>query len=326
MQIIELHDEVRMAWIPRASTADARRGRDVVIELRMDHALVPTDETNLARQAAELMTERFNVGLWARKGTLRIDIQKKIPVGAGLGGGSADGAAVLLGLAALWKLDAKLSTLCDLGAALGADVPFCVMGQARADTAQQNAQGGRMPASPCALATGIGTKLKPIPGLACWLVLSKPPIAVSTAEIYRRFDEAAELYRGANKGAAIYREADKGAEIYRRFGAGAKSGLGRCPDTDTLVGALAGRNFTAISANMVNMLEQHAQKVYPAIAYTKSKIEATRPAGASMSGSGPTVFAVYESEAQARAAFEKMRRINKETFLTRTMLYEAEKR
>src|SRR5690606_12589930 len=114
--------------------------------------------------AARLIKDRYNV-----KEGVYIHLDKKVPVAAGLAGGSSDAAATLRGLNRLWKLNIPLSELQELGSELGSDVPFCVRGGT-------------------ALATGRGEMLQPLTNPPqCWVVLAKPPIHVSTKDIYGRF-------------------------------------------------------------------------------------------------------------------------------------------
>jgi len=123
---------------------------------------MPLNDTNLAVKAARLLMNRFNIN----RG-IHIDIKKRIPIAAGLAGGSTNAAAVLIGLNALWNLGLSDEKLSELGLELGADVPFCIYG----GTAE---------------ARGIGeilTHLEPIEGI--WLVLVKPSFGVSTAWAYR---------------------------------------------------------------------------------------------------------------------------------------------
>ena len=127
---------------------------------------VPQDETNTAYKAAKCFFEETgteNTGV-------SIKIKKKIPVSAGLAGGSADAAAVIAGLNELFHCGLNDKKLADIGELIGADVPFCL-------------QGGTM------LAEGIGTILSPLPDMPdCAVLLCKPEAGVFTAEAYKDFD------------------------------------------------------------------------------------------------------------------------------------------
>jgi 4-diphosphocytidyl-2-C-methyl-D-erythritol kinase len=123
---------------------------------------VPTDESNLAYRAAAALRDAAKLS----KG-VRITLDKRIPVAAGLGGGSTDAAAVLAGLNRLWGLRWPAERLAELAVGLGMDVPFFLRGGA-------------------ALATGRGERLAPLGGAALALVLVNPRVPVSTAELYTR--------------------------------------------------------------------------------------------------------------------------------------------
>lgn len=136
------------------------------IELTMDKAELPADNTNLAYKAAQL----FLAALHINSG-VAIDIKKSIPIAAGLAGGSADAAGVLRGMNELFSTGLTTEMLCKLGEKLGSDVPFCICG-------------GTM------LATGRGEILKRLPPIPeCYVVLAKPKVAVSTAWAYKMYDE-----------------------------------------------------------------------------------------------------------------------------------------
>lgn len=131
----------------------------------------PQDESNTAYRAAMLFRQHT-----ARNECYRIVIKKQIPMQAGLAGGSADAAGVLLALNRLTGADLSLDALCKLGAKIGADVPFCIRGGT-------------------ALGTGTGTELQPLPAFdkGC-LVIVKPSGGVSTPEAYRLVDGKANLF------------------------------------------------------------------------------------------------------------------------------------
>lgn len=137
------------------------------IELCLSDAALPAGQDNIAYRAAQMFMEQTG---W-RQG-VRIRVEKRIPMQAGMAGGSADGAGVLAALNKLSGVNAPLETLCDWGLPIGADVPFCIRGG-------------------CALAEGIGERLTPLPVMpACWITAVKPACGVSTAEAYRRVDAA----------------------------------------------------------------------------------------------------------------------------------------
>ena len=131
--------------IDLADRIDLRAIGTDTIRVRCDHPQVPPDKNNLAYRAADLLAQQFPDAL-AKYGGVEITIHKQIPVAAGLAGGSANAAAVLVGMDLLWQLGLTQSELQELGGTLGSDVPFCIVGGT-------------------ALATGRGDKLSPLPDL-----------------------------------------------------------------------------------------------------------------------------------------------------------------
>jgi 4-diphosphocytidyl-2-C-methyl-D-erythritol kinase len=150
MQTISLADELELEPNDR-------------IELICDCPGLPVDQKNLVWKAVKLIQLEYGIS----KG-IKITINKKIPVAAGLAGGSTDAAATLLGLNRLWNLNLTQTQLLQLGLRLGADVPFCILqGTARAE--------------------GVGEKLTPLKsGLSGNVLLVTPNIALATPEVYRR--------------------------------------------------------------------------------------------------------------------------------------------
>lgn len=127
---------------------------------------IPLDDKNIAWKAAALFFK--TTGL--RRPGLHIHLEKHIPHAAGLAGGSADGAAVLVALNRLMGTDLSTDQLCDMGVQIGADVPFCIVG------------------GTC-LAQGIGEVLSPLkPMPPCHIVLAKPDFGVNTGKAYDLFD------------------------------------------------------------------------------------------------------------------------------------------
>jgi len=147
------------------------------LELRTTAPGIPTDGSNLALRAASALREAAGV----QRG-VRITLDKRIPVAAGLGGGSTDAAAVLLGLNRLWRLRWPLDRLAEVAVLLGMDVPFFLRGGA-------------------ALGTGRGEKLDRMRGMAMALVLANPRYASSTAEAYGRLTPA--MYSDGGRARAV---------------------------------------------------------------------------------------------------------------------------
>ena len=157
MQEISLHDTLSMGKI--------NQGISLTIAIEGQKGTLPADESNLCWKAAALVQKEYNL----QEG-VEIHLTKRIPMAAGLAGGSADAAAVLKGMNHLFRLGMTEARLCELGARLGSDIPFCIMG-------------GTM------LATGRGevlTRLPSFPRLS--VVLAKPTVGVSTAWAYKTYD------------------------------------------------------------------------------------------------------------------------------------------
>jgi len=150
MQTVDLTDTVTVSPLPSE------------IEVNCTDPVVPLDEQNLVYRAAQLLRERYEID----RG-VRIDIQKQIPVAAGLAGGSGNGAVTLLALNRMWGLDLPERDLFRLGAELGSDIPFCMLGGT-------------------ALATGRGEHLEPLDvQCPCVFVLATPDCQVSSAWAYQ---------------------------------------------------------------------------------------------------------------------------------------------
>ncbi|MGX2945732.1 4-(cytidine 5'-diphospho)-2-C-methyl-D-erythritol kinase [Enterococcus alishanensis] len=131
------------------------------IVIETNKAFLPTDKKNHVYEALELVKDRFQI-----QTGLHVKIQKKIPVAAGLGGGSTDSAAALRAINRLWSLNLTTAELAQLGAEVGSDVPYCVYGKT-------------------SLVEGFGEKvtvLSPMP--QCWVVVVKPRMSVSTRTVF----------------------------------------------------------------------------------------------------------------------------------------------
>jgi 4-diphosphocytidyl-2-C-methyl-D-erythritol kinase len=156
-QTVTLHDRLTFA-----SSDDDR------LSLTCDEPAVPVDERNLVLRAAHALREKYQV----REGA-SLHLEKHIPVEAGLGGGSSDAAVALLGLAALWQVKTNREELTEIGAGLGADVPFFFTGGT-------------------ALGTGLGTEIEPLEDVrAEHLLIIKPGAKVSTPEAYKALQRPA---------------------------------------------------------------------------------------------------------------------------------------
>lgn len=293
MQTISLHDLVDVEWIPE----NKRDGSsNVSVELKTNRQSLPTDERNLAYKAAVLMAGRYPEDTASKKhrtGTVKINLKKMIPVAAGLAGGSGNAAAVVLALNHIWGLGKTLSELLSVGAELGADVPFCMMGQAKANKVLGSAMNDDTLACTCARASGTGTELEPLKGrLKANLVLAKPKISVSTPEVYKGMDEIEIKKRPDN---------DKLAELLEKGGS-ALSEDSRFTD------------------NMVNVLELYTLSKYDVVTELKKEMQEMMPdVKVLMSGSGPTVFAVMSSQKEAQTSCLRLKRKFNEVFWAWTM-------
>ena len=190
MRAIRLFDDVGISFSGRGAGGAGERGRPrFALNVPGDAEGVPSGSDNLAYRAAELAAEA-----WGRNEcpgelpggagrNIDIALTKRIPAAAGLAGGSADAAAVLLGLAKGLNTGAALAEVAALGASLGADVPFCVYSCAAANPSLGYEGAG------AALAEGIGERISPITAPESgWVVLVKPRAEVRSGEIYAMYD------------------------------------------------------------------------------------------------------------------------------------------
>ena len=153
MQNIDLYDEIEV------------EKQECGIILECNKSYVPVDNRNLAYKAAEIFKERYDI-----VDGVKINIEKNIPVSAGLAGGSTDAAAVLKVMNKLFNVNATEEELMELGLKLGADIPYCIHGGT-------------------ALCEGIGEIITPIkPFRDKIVVLVKPAFGVSTKEVYKNFN------------------------------------------------------------------------------------------------------------------------------------------
>ncbi len=252
MQAIELHDTLELT-----KTAGE-------IKLAIDVPGLEADASNLAWRAAALIIKEGNI-----KGGVSIKLTKRIPIAAGLAGGSADAAAVLKGMNELYELNLDADKLCELGAKLGSDIPFCL-------------SGGTM------LAEGRGEVLKRLPDFPeTWVVLAKPPIAVSTAWAYKNYDA-----QGADKH----------------------------PDNNKIQQEIAQHNRKGAADLLCNVLESVTIKKYDVISRYKKMMLEQGAIASMMSGSGPTVFGLTDDQQTAEKIAEYLRTAtDAAVFVTRTI-------
>lgn len=232
------------------------------INLFSESDKVPTDDSNLVCKVARQLRDEFGV----KKG-VDMKLTKRIPVAAGMAGGSTDGAAAYLALNELWELGLSREELCERAVKLGADIPYCIIGGT-------------------ALAEGIGEKLTVIRDLAwCPIVIAKPPIDVSTGWVYKELDSR---------------------EIEDH------------PDIDGIRAAIEAGDIRKMCSLIGNVLEPVTASGYEVIGELEHLLEEAGAIRAFMTGSGPTVFAIFDDEDKAKAAVEKViqSHITKEVYLS----------
>ncbi|MBD8071022.1 4-(cytidine 5'-diphospho)-2-C-methyl-D-erythritol kinase [Bacillus sp. PS06] len=211
---------------------------------------VPDDNRNLAFQAANLLKKRYNV-----KSGVSITIMKAIPVAAGLAGGSSDAAATLRGLNKLWNLQLSLDELAEIGAEIGSDVSFCVYGGT-------------------AIATGRGEKIEHIESPPhCWVILAKPSIGVSTADVYKNLSLDTINH----------------------------------PNVDGMVKAIKNQSYQDICSLVGNVLEDVTLKMHPEVANIKDQMKKFGADAVLMSGSGPTVFGLVQHDSRMQRIYNGLR-------------------
>ncbi|MDR1537059.1 MAG: 4-(cytidine 5'-diphospho)-2-C-methyl-D-erythritol kinase [Clostridiales bacterium] len=233
-------------------------------KLATDALHLPVDERNLVHQAAAFCMKEFNLD----RGMF-ILLKKSIPMAAGLAGGSSDCAAAISGINRLYDLKLSNEEIRSIGKRFGADVPFCAMGG-------------------LALSEGIGDVLTPLPPLeSASVVIAKPPIAVSTAQVYNSLSLE---------------------DIAMR------------PDIDKMIEDLKASDIKSAAKGMVNVLEPGCIEEHPEIGMLKSILLESDAMGAIMSGSGPSVFGIFQDQRQARNTVKKIRLLfpHAEVFLTGT--------
>ena len=154
MQTVGLYDRIIMTRIPEEE-----------IRIKTNIGFLPVNENNLVYKAIMLMKNKYKLD-----GGIEVDLNKFIPVAAGMAGGSSDAACALFGMNRLFELNVPMKELMKLGVEIGADVPYCLM-------------------RGTALAEGIGEKLTRLPDMPfCHILIAKPPVNVSTKLVYEKLD------------------------------------------------------------------------------------------------------------------------------------------
>lgn len=252
MQMINLFDRVTI-----------KKRSEPGITLKTNLSFLPVNENNIVYKAAKLLTDTFEI-----KYGLDIELEKHIPVAAGMAGGSSDAAAALYGMNKLFHLKLSKKQLMRFGVSLGADVPYCIL---RAT----------------ALSEGIGEVLTVLPPMPkCYIVVAKPGISVSTKTVFGKLN---------------------------------LSEITAHPDIDGIAEAIRASDLEGIASRLGNVLEHVTVRDYPVIAQIKQEMTASGALGALMSGSGPTVFGLFDSKEKAESAYMRLKQgeLARQVFLTR---------
>ena len=251
MQTVYLYDRIIM-----------KKSKTPGIRLETNLYYLPVNENNLAYQAAQMLMDEFHI-----EEGVSIQLDKHIPVAAGMAGGSSNAAAVLFGMNRLFSLGLSQKELMERGVKLGADVPYCIM-------------------RGTVLAEGIGEILTPLsPMPKCYVLIAKPAISVSTKMVYEKLDSH---------------------EIEDH------------PDIDGILAGLKAGDLKKVAGSMGNVLERVTVDAYPVIDQIKKMMIKEGALNAMMSGSGPTVFGIFEEKATARKAADAIRdaRLTKQVYVT----------
>lgn len=254
--------EMVMTTVDLADRIGLENREDGQIKIVSSDHFVPDDDRNFAYQAAKLLKDMFNIDHG-----VTISIEKEIPIAAGLAGGSSDAAATLRGLNELWKLNLSIDELAQLGAKIGSDVSFCVYGGT-------------------ALASGRGEKIEHLPAApSCWVVLAKPKIGVSTAEVYGNLNLD---------------------EIEH-------------PNTKQMVHAMETGDYSLMCQTVGNVLESVTFKLHPEVVMIKEHMQRFGADAVLMSGSGPTVFGLVDTEARVNRIYNGLRGFCDEVYVVRML-------
>ena len=242
MQTVELHDTLTFK---ENSTGE--------ITMTCDNETLPVDENNLCIRAAKLLKDEFGF-----EGGVDIHLKKRIPIAAGMAGGSTDAATVLKAVNEIFELGLSKKELMKRGVTLGADIPYCIMGGT-------------------ARAEGIGkklTRLSPMPSVP--VLIAKPPLNVSTGKVYGALDSL---------------------ETYEH------------PNIDALIHSIEYEDILGIAPKMGNVLADVTMPMVPEIAEIVDFMESHGAVRAMMTGSGPTVFGIFEDNDEmekCRKALEEL--------------------
>ena len=257
-----------LSWMCTVGLFDTlvlERTAEAQSRLRCDDPSLPCDGSNLVVRAAQAVS-RQAVGRSraAGEGGLAIELQKRIPMGGGLGGGSSDAARIVLGLNRLWQLHLPIEQLSGICAALGSDVAFFCHG-------------------PSSICSGRGQIVRPIDvPMPKWAVLILPPMAVPTGAVYKRFDEVLSQEDQRQLTEAVANEPNW--EQWQSL------------------------QSEALLAKLVNDLERPAFELHPALARIRAETEQFVGRIVRMSGSGSSLFTLYDDAPAAQDAADRITR------------------
>ena len=253
MQSVELFDEISI---------DFNKGEGV--SLHTSAGFIPRDENNTAVKAAEL----FRGETGAVPGGITIHMDKRLPVCAGMAGGSSDGAAVLRALRRRFAPELPAQRLEEMALRIGSDAPYCLRGNT-------------------ALAEGRGERLTDLPALPdCWILVCKPDCPISTPELF-------------------------GLVRARR--------LRLHPDTAGMVAALETGDLEGVCHRVYNVFEDCLPRKYRRVAEIKRKLLSMDAMCAAMTGTGPTVFAIFREREKGEAARAVLAGEYRQTYLVRPL-------
>ena len=292
MQQISLRDEISIRFTdempPEPINSFGANLKGFEIYLRTNLRYLPNNRYNLAWRAAKLMIDEYGDRV-NPKGLIEIFIKKRIPVAAGMAGGSGNAAAIMHGLNAMWELGLSLEELCEQGAKLGSDIPFCLMAQAKSNKDLPEDIRYSNIASTCARARETGTELSKVRPLKSNILVVTPRLSVSTRTVFTGIDECTISDR---------------------------------PNNDKLCRALRYGDKNTVYSEMINVLEEFTLKEYPEVAELKRFMIETCEGARKvlMSGSGPTVFAIFDSESQVKKYAAVFKEKSCFAFWARTMI------
>lgn len=250
MQTINLYDTVTVV----------KKNEGIALSISNDE--LPTDGRNIAYKAAEIFFNECGIN-----GGAEINIDKNIPIAAGLAGGSSNAAAVICALNLLYETNLDDDQLIRIGTKLGADVPFCIIG------------------GTC-LCKGIGEEITEIDNdIVADLLIVKPEQGISTAEIYKEIDNHTNL---------------------------------KHHDTKAMIDAVKNGNINEVSALLSNVMESVTINRLPEINKIKQTMSENGAIGTLMSGSGPTVYGIFENKNIALTAGKAFADKYSDIYITRT--------